>query len=99
MWWELIYECLFFTHIINSDDGKLLATGTGEQTVAVFDARTLSKLMEVKEAHSFFVTALHFTADSKAILSVSADNSCLITDIKPQSNTSMCPVCIVFVYV
>lgn len=37
--------------------------------------------MEV-QAHSFFVTSVAFNADSKKVLSVAADYSCVSTEIK-----------------
>lgn len=55
----------------------------------MFDCNSLSKLIEVKSAHSFFVTGITFTTDSKAIVSVSADSSSLITPIEIKKSSGI----------
>lgn len=66
---------------IGSPKGDFIATGTGEGTVAVFETKSSSKVMDAK-SHTFFVTKVAFTPDSKHVLSVSADYSCLVQPVK-----------------
>jgi len=66
-----------------SPDGTYLGTVTSEGTVSVFRAENLRKVMEV-QTHEFFGTCCCFTEDSKNIVSVGADYSCKISNIKEQ---------------
>jgi len=84
-------------NILNiSRDGQYLTTGTANNTVAVFKSSNLSKIFEVK-AHEFFVTNVAFTNDSKNLISVSADYSCAITEIKKQGNQAYFFILAIFI--
>lgn len=67
-----------------SPDSLYLATGTAENTIAVFDT-SFSRLMEVR-TNEFFVTRVAFSVDSSCVISVGADYSCVCTKIKVKSN-------------
>ncbi|CAI5490288.1 unnamed protein product [Closterium sp. Naga37s-1] len=64
-----------------SPDSSLLATGTPEGNVFIVDARTLSVRQRVVGAHLVFVTALDFSPNSRALLSVSGDSSARVTAV------------------
>ncbi|CAI5527218.1 unnamed protein product [Closterium sp. Naga37s-1] len=64
-----------------SPDSTLLATGTPEGNVFIVDARTLSVRQRVVGAHLVFVTALDFSPNSRALLSVSGDSSARVTAV------------------
>ncbi|EFJ30677.1 hypothetical protein SELMODRAFT_409223 [Selaginella moellendorffii] len=62
-----------------SPDGKLLAIGSSEGEVFILSASKLSVLQRIKRAHMVFVTALDFSPDNRALLSVSGDSSARVT--------------------
>ncbi|KAK4758732.1 hypothetical protein SAY87_020033 [Trapa incisa] len=75
-----------------SSDGRLLAVGTGEGDILILDSNTMRARTSVKKAHLGFVTALSFSHDSRAVISVSMDSSARVTRIeqeKPSGGLSL----------
>ncbi len=68
-----------------SPNGELLATGTSNNSIAIFKTSNFSKMIEINKAHSFFVTGITFSSDSKTVVSISADYSCLFTPVPTRS--------------
>ncbi|VFQ61699.1 unnamed protein product [Cuscuta campestris] len=62
-----------------SADGKLLAIGTSEGNVRILRAGNMGALKTIKKAHIGPTTALAFSDDSRALLSVSMDSSARVT--------------------
>ncbi|XP_030450331.1 SEC12-like protein 2 [Syzygium oleosum] len=69
-----------------SADGKLLAVGTCEGDIVVLNSTSMKTQAVVKRAHLGFVTALAFSHDSRAIISVSMASSATVTQVQ-DSNT------------
>jgi len=67
-----------------SSNGKFIASGTGGGEVAIFNCDC--KLLYKKEVHALFVTSLHFSPDSKYLVSGSGDGSLKITTFKESSS-------------
>ncbi|KAK4762354.1 hypothetical protein SAY86_008122 [Trapa natans] len=65
-----------------SADRKLLAVGTGEGDILILDSSNMLTRTLVKKGHLGFVTALSFSQDSRAVISVSMDSSARITQVK-----------------
>ncbi|KAK4741657.1 hypothetical protein SAY87_025245 [Trapa incisa] len=65
-----------------SSDGRLLAVGTGEGDILILDSNTMRIQKLVKKAHLGFVTALSFSHDARAVISVSMDSSARVTLIE-----------------
>ncbi|XP_071725130.1 SEC12-like protein 2 [Rutidosis leptorrhynchoides] len=76
-----------------SADGKFLAIGTYESQgdVLVLKATNMQVLMRIRKAHLGIVTALMFSDDSRALVSVSMDSSARVTLIedKKKSGSSL----------
>eukprot|EP00898_Chlorokybus_atmophyticus_P007117 jgi/Chlat1/7406/Chrsp6S07484 len=88
------------TAFTSSRSGRFLASGTVEGDVAVVDARSLSVVMRVKRAHSFFVTSVDISPDDRLLLSASVDASARATVIKrPTLSTNMVKVLIALLVV
>ncbi|KAI4312486.1 hypothetical protein MLD38_037292 [Melastoma candidum] len=64
-----------------SSDGKLLAIGTGDGDILIVNSANMKAEMTIKKAHLGFVTALSFSPDSRAVVSVSMDSSARVTQI------------------
>ena len=71
-----------------SHDGSLLAAVTPDADQCLFSTRSLKKIKHVKGAHLTFATAVAFTVDDSAIVSVSADASATLTNTKAHYNSS-----------
>ncbi|OWM86209.1 SEC12-like protein 2 [Punica granatum] len=67
-----------------SADGKLLAVGTGEGDILILDSTSMRVRTSVKKAHLGFVTALSFSHDSRAVISVSMDSSARVTQVEDE---------------
>ncbi|KAI4367338.1 hypothetical protein MLD38_023086 [Melastoma candidum] len=65
-----------------SSDGKLLALGTGDGDILIVNSANMKAEMTIKKAHLGFVTALSFSPDSRAVVSVSMDSSARVTPIQ-----------------
>lgn len=65
-----------------SYDGKLLAIGTTEGNIAIFNSSDFKVQMSVKKAHLGPVTALEFSKDSRALVSTSFDSTARVTIIE-----------------
>ncbi|XP_030529257.1 SEC12-like protein 2 [Rhodamnia argentea] len=65
-----------------SADGKLLAVGTEEGDIVILNSTSMKIQTVVKKAHLGFVTALAFSRDSRAIISVSMDSSATVTQVQ-----------------
>ncbi|KAK9832796.1 hypothetical protein WJX81_001956 [Elliptochloris bilobata] len=68
--------------------GAVLGTGSSEGEVALFYAERLTPLARVRAAHMVFVTALAFSGDGSALLSVSADASARVTPLPRAAGAS-----------
>ena len=64
-----------------SHDGTMLAAVTPDAEQVVVSTETLRLLKYVKGAHLTFATAVGFTEDDDAIVSVSADGSAVLTEL------------------
>lgn len=64
-----------------SHDGSMLAAVTPDADQCVISTSNLRRICRVKGAHLTFATAVAFTPDDSAIVSVSADASATLTDI------------------
>ncbi|GAQ90818.1 hypothetical protein KFL_006890030 [Klebsormidium nitens] len=62
--------------------GALLACASAEGAIAVLAAPHLAPLLRVRRAHPLFITGLDFSPDSSALLSISADSSARVTDLR-----------------
>ncbi|KAL5530192.1 hypothetical protein ACEPAF_6449 [Sanghuangporus sanghuang] len=58
-----------------SANGRFLAYGSADHTIAILDATTLAPLLSVLKAHDFPPTVLRFNPTSELLVSGSADNS------------------------
>ncbi len=63
-----------------SDDGKLVAGGTLEGTIAVWDTATLAR-RALFAGHQGFVTAVAFLPDGKRLASAGADGTVIVWDL------------------
>ena len=64
-----------------SHDGSTLAVVTPDAEQAVFTTDTLKRIKFVKGAHMTFATAVGYTEEDDAIVSVSADGSAVLTSL------------------
>lgn len=78
-----------------SHDGSQLAVVTPDAEQCLIDATRLRRIRLVKGAHLTFATAVTFTPDDSAIISVSADASATLTDISSNEFGSMYTVIII----
>ena len=63
-----------------SKDGKLLATGSADNSIIIWDANTYQQIRKI-ESHKGQVTTLDFSPDGKSLISGSTDKSLRIWDI------------------
>ncbi|XP_056159760.1 SEC12-like protein 2 [Syzygium oleosum] len=63
-----------------SADGKLLAACTG-QGIVILNSTSMKTQTVMKKAHLGFVTALTFSHDSRAVISVSMGSSAMVIDL------------------
>lgn len=71
-----------------SPNGNYLATGTSGGDVFFVEIQKMVVKKKVKGAHMVFVTALQFSPDSSALLSVSGDSSARVTPV-PTTGTQL----------
>ncbi|KLO18073.1 WD40 repeat-like protein [Schizopora paradoxa] len=64
-----------------SPNGKYLAVGSADCTIAILDANTLTPLLTILKAHDFPPTVVKFNPSSKLLVSGSADNSVRLVTI------------------
>ncbi|XP_057765626.1 SEC12-like protein 2 isoform X2 [Salvia miltiorrhiza] len=67
-----------------SPDGKLLAIGTIQGDILIISSANMRTRTVIKKAHLGLVTALAFSQDSRAVVSVSLDSSSRATLIKDE---------------
>lgn len=72
-----------------SHDGKFLAAVTPDGEQSLISTETLKCVKFVKRAHMTFATAVAFTPDDSAIISVSADASATLCMVPRVTNSSM----------
>jgi prolactin regulatory element-binding protein len=72
-----------------SHDGSLIAAVTPDADQCLFSTSTLNKIKHVKGAHLTFATAVAFTVDDSAMVSVSADASATLTSTKAHYSSSV----------
>ena len=70
---------------------SLVAAGSSEGEVRIFDGRNLATLLKVPKAHMIFTTDIAFSRDGNAVVSVSADASatCVPVPAAPRENPEM----------
>lgn len=67
-----------------SSDGKFLATGTSEGDISIIKVGKMRPYQKVKKAHTFFVSSMEFSRDSRALVSASGDKSLKVTKLEEQ---------------
>ncbi|XP_061198203.1 protein FAN-like [Saccostrea echinata] len=67
------------------ETGSLLATGTEEGHVLIWDIKSLHPIAEMEEVHSGTVNSLAFTFDSRRLISCGADSVLKILDVETQT--------------
>ena len=63
-----------------SDDGKLFATGSADNSIIIWDADTYQQIKKI-ESHKGQVTTLDFSPDGKSLISGSTDKSLRLWDV------------------
>ncbi|KAF5827591.1 hypothetical protein DUNSADRAFT_404 [Dunaliella salina] len=66
-----------------SRDGRLAAVGTSEGSAMVLDASSMALIRAVPSAHMVFSTGICFSADSRQVMSISADASAVAIPTTP----------------
>ncbi|OBZ85761.1 Guanine nucleotide-exchange factor SEC12 [Choanephora cucurbitarum] len=72
-----------------SQDGGLLAFGTADLSIHVFDAISLRQLTTIKNAHGFAITCIGISPDRRLLVSASADNTCRVVSLPLQFPTGV----------
>eukprot|EP01100_Stratorugosa_tubuloviscum_P005310 TRINITY_DN2386_c0_g2_i1.p1 TRINITY_DN2386_c0_g2~~TRINITY_DN2386_c0_g2_i1.p1 ORF type:complete len:344 (-),score=107.01 TRINITY_DN2386_c0_g2_i1:113-1144(-) len=68
-----------------SKDEKLCAIGSNTGNIYIINLSNMKTIVENK-AHSWLITNMCFSNDSKSLISISADHSCSIISTKPQQS-------------
>ncbi len=69
-----------------SPDGKLIATGSKDNTIRLFETEYLREIQNLPMHHSGDVTTLSFSPDSKLLLSGSKDKNVVLWDLETIGN-------------
>ncbi|KAM7464367.1 hypothetical protein LguiA_032488 [Lonicera macranthoides] len=78
-----------FSAFSASADGNLLAIGTIQGDILVLNSTSMRVRTMVRKAHLGFLTALAFSHDSRALVSVSMDSSARVTLITDEKKNGM----------
>lgn len=81
-----------------SHDGSTMAFVTPDAEQCVISTDTLKRIKFVKGAHLTFATAVGYTEEDDAIVSVSADASATLTELKPE-NTALLLKLLIFAFI
>jgi len=68
-----------------SSDGRLVAAGSYDKVVRIWDART-GELLETLQGHSSQVRSVAFTPDGRGLVSGSLDNTLKYWDVSRLAN-------------
>ncbi|MHC1777551.1 MAG: caspase family protein [Lentimicrobium sp.] len=71
-----------------SSDGKLLATGSKDQTIKLFETTYFNELRTLPNVHSDDITSLKFSPDNKFLVSGSKDKSVILWDLGTNDDLS-----------
>ncbi|CAO3616053.1 unnamed protein product [Cunninghamella blakesleeana] len=67
-----------------STDGSVIGFGNADLSLTLLEAKTLTVLTQVKNAHGFSITSIAISPDRRMLVSGSADNTCCIVDLPIQ---------------
>jgi len=70
-----------------SPDGKLMATGSNDETVKVWDTTTGQEMLTLK-GHTLLVTCVAFSPDGKRLASASEDETVKLWDVTPKGGAA-----------
>ena len=68
--------------LVFSPDGKILASGSMDGAIRLWDIAT-GKNLAVLEGHTYFVRSVAFSPDGKTLVSGSADGTVRLWDVDP----------------
>jgi WD40 repeat protein len=68
-----------------SPDGKILAGGSGDRTIILWDIATHQPIGQPLQEHSGSVYSIAFSPDGRMLASGSVDNSIILWDMDPRS--------------